>query len=249
MLKKPSTWRRQDPQRWTTTTLSQPCRMEKRPTLKDRLNESSQSEDEELVRTADPEKAQQRANRAFRRASLRLIFMANLSLMRRVERHWEAKALGSDSPQQERDQATPKSSTAKRRDDLTGVGEPILLTPRTYPICRSVCTHEDSAGQTYLQAQGGQWRCQLTKKNVPMYLWVCRACGARWQRVPVEDPQKDAPKRAGSALQPVPTKSSGMKTGEKREMKAMEVEIHSGDENPIDALMKADLEDAQPHQG
>lgn len=36
---------------------------------------------------------------------------------------------------------------------------------------------------------------------------------------------------------------------EKREMKAMEVEIHSGDENPIDALMKADLEDRQPHQG
>ena len=114
-----------------------------------------------------------------------------------------------------------------------------------------MCTHEDSAGQTYLQAQGGQWKCQTTKANVPMYLWVCRACGARWQRIPVVEPQGAAPKRqAGAALQPTPTKSSGLKTSEKREMKAMEVAIHSGDDLPgIDELMQLDGQDAQPRQG
>ena len=253
MQQKSSACRSQEPRKSTAWTSSPTCRQERRPTLKDKLNESSQSETEEYIRIADPEKVKRKAIAAFRRVTLRLMYVATLSLMRRVERHWEARSLGSEYPQENRFQPKPKSSTQKRRDDLTGVGEPIPPTQKTYPICRSVCTHEDSAGQTYLQAQGGQRICQTTKMKVPMYLWVCRACGARWQRIPVEEPQGVTPKRqAGAALQPTPTKSSGLKTGAKREMKAMEVTIHSGDDLPgIDALMRGELDgpDAQPRQG
>ena len=109
-----------------------------------------------------------------------------------------------------------------------------------------MCTHEDSAGQTYLQAQGGLKKCPTMKKNVPMYLWVCRACGARWLGIPVGDHQDEAPKQtAGSALQPMPTKSSGLKTEEKR--KALEVAIRSGED--ADKPMQVDGQGDQPRQG
>ena len=256
MQKKP-TWehrQHQDPPKSKSASTNSPeFPRRKKRSLKDKLNESSQSEMEEFTRIADPEKISKRAIAAFRRVTLRMIFVATLSLMRRVERYWEARSLGSDFPQEELVQEKRKSSTQKRRDDLTGVGEPMAPTPKTYPICRSVCTHEDTAGQTYLQAQGGQRRCQLTKKNIPMYLWVCRACGARWQRVPVEEPQTEVLKgKSGTALQPTPTKSSGLKTSAKREIKTMEVAIHSGeDHQSIDALMNTDLDEPgdRPRQG
>ena len=233
---------------------SHPASQERRQlSLKQQLDQSSQSEMEEFVKIKDPEKVQMKVIAAFRRMFLRLTFVVISSLMQRVERYWEAKSLGSEFPREELVQEKRKSSTQKRRDDLTGVGEPMAPTPKTYPICRSVCTHEDTAGQTYLQAQGGQRRCQLTKKNIPMYLWVCRACGARWQRVPAEEPQTEVPSgKAGTALQPTPTKSSGLKTSAKREIKTLEVAIHSGeDHQSIDALMNTDLDEPgdRPRQG
>ena len=78
-------------------------------------------------------------------------------------------------------------------------------------------------GQTYLQAQGGQRKCPTTKAKVPMYLWACRACGARWQRIPADAPQGSVPHQGGAALQPTPTPSSGLKTRVKRESKAKEL--------------------------
>ena len=52
---------------------------------------------------------------------------------------------------------------------------------------------------------------------VPMYLWVCRACGARWQRMRVDMPPDSGPQAQNQALQPTPTTSSGMRTRVKRE--------------------------------
>jgi len=163
-----------------------------------------------------------------------------------VERYWEARSLGSTSPREEHYQPKKKPLNNKRRDDLAGVGEPIPPMQKVYPICRSVCTHEDTTGQTYLQAQGGLKKCPTLKKNVPMYLWVCRACGARWVRTPVGENHSEAPKQtASSALQPMPMKSSGLKTEEKR--KALEVAIHSGED--ADRPMQVDGQGDQPLQG
>ena len=237
-------WKRREPRTSTSYPVSR--KEKRRLSLKQRLDESSQSDTEEFIRIQDPEKVQKKVIAAYRRIALRLGFVVTSSLMQRVERYWEARSLGSTSPREERYQPKQRSSNNKRRGDLTGVGEPIPPTHKTYPICRSVCTHEDTAGQTYLQAQGGQRRCPTLNVNVPMYLWVCRACGARWLRIPISEPQAAGPKQAaGAALQPTPTKSSGLKTEEKR--KALEVAIHSGDD--IDKLMQLDGQGDQPRQG
>ena len=98
-----------------------------------------------------------------------------------------------------------------------GVGEPLPTTKKGYPVCRSECTHEDSAGQTYLQAQGCQKRCPTLQKMVPMYLWVCRACGARWQRIRVDTPPDSCAQAQNQALQPTLTPSCGMRVRVKRE--------------------------------
>ena len=212
-------------------------------TLKQQLEESSQSEAEEFVKVQDPEKVQRKVITAFRRMFLRLTFVVTSSRMQRVERYWEAKTLGLTSPREERYQPKQKPQNTKRRDDLTGVGEPIPPTQKVYPICRTSCTHEDTTGQTYLQAQGGQKRCPTLKMNVPMYLWVCRACGARWERIPVgSSSHQEAPKQTtSSALQP--TKVT--KTEEKR--KALEVAIHSGED--ADKTMLVDGVEGPPRQG
>ena len=61
-----------------------------------------------------------------------------------------------------------------------------------------------------------------------------------------DPPQAAVPKQAaGAALQPTPTKSSGLKTEEKR--KALEVAIHSG--HDIDKLMQLDGQGDQPRRG
>ena len=71
-----------------------------------------------------------------------------------------------------------------------------------------------------------------------MYLWVCRACGARWQRIQNDEPSATAPQtQTGAALQPTPTPSSGLRTRVKRELKTTDlpaqvdqVMIHSDEE-------------------
>ena len=55
-----------------------------------------------------------------------------------------------------------------------------------------------------------------------MYLWVCRACGARWQRIAVGTSQQAAAQNQNSALQPTPTPSSGLRTRLKREAQAID---------------------------
>jgi len=195
---------------------------------------------EEFLNIKDSGKVQMKVIAEFRRMFLRLTFVVISSLMQRVERYWEAKSLGSTSPRTDHYQPIKKAPNSKRRDDLTGVGEPINPTSKVYPICRTVCTHEDTTGQTYLQAQGGLKRCPTLKKNVPMYLWVCRACGARWARIPAGTPTGEAQKQtASSALQPTLLK----KTEKKRE--ALEVAIHSGEERPM--LVDGDQGDQHHH--
>ena len=193
--------------------------------FKDQLNESSQSEAEEFIRIKDPEKVRKRVIAAYRRVILRLTFVVTSSLMQRVERHWEAQT--EQRPLEEHDQPIPKSSSkAKRRDDLTGVGQPIEPTAKTYPISRSLCSHEDTSGQSYLQAQGGQRRCPVSKELVPMYVWVCRACGARWERIRNEDSKATArPSQSGTALQPRPSSSSGLRTQVKRERPPSDIKV------------------------
>ena len=207
--------------------------------MKQQLDQSSQSEMEEFVKIKDPEKAEKRVIVAFRRMFLRLTFVVISTLMQRVERHWEAKSLGSTSPRTDHYQPIRKAPNSKRRDDLTGVGDPIHPTAKVYPICRTVCTHEDTTGQTYLQAQGGLRRCPTLKRNVPMYLWVCRACGARWLRIPAGTQDGEVPKQtASSALQPTQMKKTELKRA------ALEVAIYSGEEKEKPML----VDSAQPHQ-
>jgi len=210
----------------------------RQPSLKQQLDQSSQSETEDFVKIKDPEKVEMRVIVAFRRMFLRLTFVVISTLMQRVERYWEARSLGSTSPRTDHYQPIKKAPNSKRRDDLTGVGDPINPTSKVYPICRTVCTHEDTTGQTYLQAQGGMRRCPTLKRNVPMYLWVCRACGARWLRIPVGTQDGEVPKQtASSALQP---------TLKKTELKraALEVAIYSGEEKEKPML----VDSTQPHQ-
>ena len=69
-----------------------------------------------------------------------------------------------------------------------------------------------------------------------MYVWVCRACGARWERIRNEDSKATArPSPSNTALQPKPSRSSGLLTQVKRERPLndpkVDVEmIHSEDE-------------------
>ena len=76
----------------------------------------------------------------------------------------------------------------------------------------------------------------MSKELVPMYIWVCRACGARWERIRNEDLKATArPSPSNTALQPKPSRSSGLLTQVKRETplndpKVDVVMIHSEDE-------------------
>ena len=92
--------------------------------------------------------------------------------------------------------------------------------------------------------------CPNTNMKVPMYVWVCRACGARWQRTQIDLRAANAhqAQSGGSqchkSLQPSPSSSSGLKTRVKRERKptdlpaqAVTVMIHAEEEeldNPTD---------------
>ena len=194
------------------------------PSLMHQLNESSPSSEDEFVRVTDPEKKEKRILTAYLRLVLRVTFLIRAAQMQKVGGSWRDQGLKDEIPQEQIFQERPPASTKKkRRDDLTGVGAPVAPTGRKYSTCRSVCTHEDTLGQTSLQAQGGQMKCPTRKILIPMHLWVCRLCGARWMRIAAASgTQGTLPKASGSALQPQPTPISGLRTRVKREAKDQE---------------------------
>ena len=105
----------------------------------EQLGDSDRQED--LQKIEDPAKVTQRVMAAYRRMFLRLTLMVNLTFIQKVERHWQRGTLGNRSDQEDPDHDQPKprkSTTRRRRDDLTGVGEPIAPSEKSFPIWRRV---------------------------------------------------------------------------------------------------------------
>ena len=177
----------------------------------------------------DPQVVMKRAQFAWKRTTLKLIYMVLLNTAKKVERHWEAKALQQDQQLVKTPVKAQSATQTQRRDDLTGVGEAVAPTDKKYPVDRTTCTHQDQAGKSALRAQGGQRRCQKTRRMVPTHLWVCLSCGSRWTRTNVE-PKRDQnwpeKKKHHGSLRP-----EVMRTSEKRGLETdvtpMQVAIHS----------------------
>ena len=203
-----------------------------RNSIASRLEAETSEVEMEEVEPKDREAISKKALTAWRRTALRLIYEVILNTLKRVERHWEMKALQHN--QQTNSHITKARSAMQklRRDDLTGVGEAVAPTSKKYPVDRKVCTHQDMTGLSALKAQGGQMTCKVTRRPIPMYLWVCTSCGARWSRIRT-DPNKPLHEQTqkSTALRPV-----AARTSEKRELesdeKPMEVLIHSDKDHP-----------------
>ena len=141
------------------------------------------------------------------------MFVMTLSQQKKVERYWEARSTEAEPQLAGHYQTRRTTGSAKRRDDLTGVGAPMQPTRTPYPICREMCTHQDGEGQTFLLARGGCMTCPTRKQQVPMHWWVCQSCGSRWQRTALKEPKEQ---KEGTPLQPTLTHSSGLITSVKR---------------------------------
>ena len=127
------------------------------------------------------------------------VLVLGAAIMDRVGRHWLALA-------RRHQPGTAAPPRPRRRDDLTGVGAPVAPTAAAYPAKRTLCTHISPEGHTLLRATGGRRRGR-EGTAVAMYLWTCRACGSRWERVPAppgQAPNKNdvATRSSSAALTP-----------------------------------------------
>ena len=153
-----------------------------RTTLRSRLAESSE---EDLEVPVNPEKKARRLLHHWKRLTGKVIFLITTATRSAVERHWEQQGSTKDQPPQEvLTQPLPQAKgKARRRSDLTGIGEPIPPKSKQYPISRATCQHvHPETGEQSLQAAGGAHL--VNGERVPFYTWVCVRCGARWQRTP-----------------------------------------------------------------
>ena len=142
----------------------------------------------------DPEKKARRLLHHWKRLTGKVIFLILTATRSAVEKHWEQRGLTKDQPPQEAlTQPLPQAKKkASRRNDLTGIGEPIPPTSKHYPISRATCQHvHPETGEQSLQAAGGAHL--VNGERVPFYTWVCLRCGARWLRTPAGPSQPGPP--------------------------------------------------------
>jgi hypothetical protein len=153
--------------------------MPPKKTLADQIDELDESDTDQgwVDAVRNPEHRERRVLVAFTRIFHKLQFCLTAQRHSRVVAHW---ALSAADPATETaaatTRATAKTKAPPRRDDLNHVGAAFPPTAREYPTPRSSCRHEQN-GRTLLTAAGGR---QGERK---LYLWVCAACGSRWERV------------------------------------------------------------------
>ena len=143
-----------------------------RPTLSQRLRRQVGEEDALLPEA--PDVKSRRAIKAWTRVARKGIFALLHSIQGMVLEYWEDIATSRSLPEAAPTRATMPRRT--RRDDLSGIGEPIAPTSRPYPLERGSCSHTDPSGETMLRATGGR------RGTEAFYHWTCQGCGSRWLR-------------------------------------------------------------------
>ena len=120
----------------------------------------------------NPEKRAKRIRRHWDRLVEKVSSMMTTETRKRFEQHWDMQALLTDpKPPEATQTAQPKkTSKPRRRDDLTGIGPPMLPTSKKYPFDRATCRHQDPTTlEQALKAAGGATTNPRTGERKPFY--------------------------------------------------------------------------------